>query len=202
MKEIEPRREPAFSGEPKPPENEIESIRKMENYVGYEAWLLVGNDPMTRDDLSQEARVAILKVVRRKDCAREYLRMAARHAMVNYLRRGSSVDRTWGHIRRPHTYHLVGLEGLDSSNQGSASGDHRGESSFEVAADDRIMLDQLAPRLSARERTVLDLLRKGHSQAEVSRWLSCSEPTVHRIVAAIKGKAREIWRIQTALRSR
>ena len=60
MKEIEPGRQPAFSADPKAHETEIHSIRKMENYIGYKAWRLVGNDAMTRDDLAQEARVAII----------------------------------------------------------------------------------------------------------------------------------------------
>lgn len=39
-------------------------------------------------------------------------------------------------------------------------------------------------------------------KSRAGRILGCSPPTVHRIVADIKARAREIWRIQTTLPSR
>jgi len=202
MKEIEPGRGPASAGEPRSHQTEIDSVRKMENYIGYKAWRLVGNDAMTRDDLAQEARLAIIEVMRRQDYADGYLIKVVSHAMSGYLRRGSSVDRSWPHWKRSRVYRLVRLDQPDRPTPNALRDGHKPGASFEEAADNSVMLDQLVDHLNQREQTVLACLRLGCSQVEAGRILGCSPPTVHRIVADIKARAREIWRIQTTLPSR
>ena len=195
MKETEPGIQPAFSGEGISRETEIHSIRKMENYIGHKAWRLVGNDAMTRDDLAQEARVAIIEVMRRQDYADGYLIKVVSHAMSGYLRRGSSIDRSWPHWKRSRVYRLVRLGQPDGPTPKALRDVHKTEASFEEGADNSVMLDQLVDYLNQREQTVLACLRRGCSQVEAGRILGCSPPTVHRIVADIKARAREIWGI-------
>ena len=202
MKEIEPRREPATIGEGQSQDPEIDSLRKMENYIGYKAWRLVGNDAMTRDDLAQEARGAIIEVIRRQDYADGYLIKVVSHAMSGYLRKGRSIDRTWPCWKRSRVYRLVRLDQPDRPTPKALRDGHKPQASFEEAADNSVMLDQLVDHLNQREQTVLACLRRGYSQVEAGRLLGCSPPTVHRIVAGIKARAREIWRIQTTLASR
>jgi len=195
MKETEPGRQPAFPEEPRSHETEIDSVRKMENYIGYRAWRLVGNDAMTRDDLAQEARVGIIEVIRRQDYADGYLIKVVSHAMSGYLRRGSSIDRSWPHWKRSRVYRLVRLGQPDGPTPKALRDVHKTEASFEEGADNSVMLDQLVDYLNQREQTVLACLRRGCSQVEAGRILGCSPPTVHRIVADIKARAREIWGI-------
>lgn len=190
MKEIEPGRGPAFSEEPRSHQTEIDSVRKMENYIGCKAWRLVGNDAMTRDDLSQEARVAIIEVIRRQDYADGYLIKVVSHAMSGCLRRGSSIDRSWPHWRRSRAYRLVRLDQPDGPTPQALRDGHKPQASFEEAADNSVMLDQLVDHLNQREQTVLACLRRGCSQVEAGRILGCSPPTVHRTVGGYQGQGQ------------
>ena len=71
----------------------------MEDYVGYRTWYLAEADKMMREDLAQEARMAMIKTLSNGDgYPNSYLRKVASSAMSRYLRKGRSI----GH-RNPET---------------------------------------------------------------------------------------------------
>ena len=170
----------------------------MEGFIAHKAWLLADGDSMTKDDLAQEARTAIVTAMRKRDYGTGYLRGVAKHAMTDYLRRGTSVDRTWPSRDRSRVYEFESLDKPKRPGSKALNHGHKGEAVFEEAVDTRIMLDQLASHLSRRERGVLACLRRGYSQAAAGRMMECSQTTVHRILADIKAIARKIWGIRRA----
>ena len=170
----------------------------MEGYIGYKAGLPPDGDWMTKDDLAQEARIAIVRATRKLDYGTGYLRGVVKHAMTDYLRRGTSVDRTWPSRDRSRVYEFESLDKPKRPGSKALNHGHKGEAIFEEAVDTRIMLDQLATHLSRRERGVLACLRRGYSQADAGRMMECSQTTVHRILADIKAIARRLWGIGRA----
>lgn len=72
----------------------LERLERLESYIDYKTWYLVENDHMTRQDLAQEARKAVVTTLKSgNQYPNAYLRKVASSAMSQYLRKGRSVDR-------------------------------------------------------------------------------------------------------------
>ena len=173
-------------------DEELARLEAMESYIRYKAFYFAEEDPMTQEDLAQEAREAIIKALRKDHYPRSYLRKVVQGAMIHYLRQGRSVD--YHRPRQTQEYRIMSLDRSIGDGTPLEEVIHvRG--SFEDMADARMMLNQLEAYLNERERYVFNLLRKGYSQADVARMMGCTRSWIYYIMEDIRRKAKEVWRI-------
>jgi RNA polymerase sigma factor (sigma-70 family) len=174
---------------------QLDRLGRIESYIGYKAFCYADGDPMIREDLAQEARLAVIRVLRRQDYPNSYLRKVARGAMLVYLRRGKSIDRQWPHYERQNNYTVMSLDKPIRDCDLTREEVTYVKGSFEKAADARLMLDQLETYLSDREKQVLDFLRQGYSQADVARMMGCTRSCISYFMRGIRDKGAEVWEL-------
>ena len=176
-------------------ESEILSrLEQLDDYIGYRAWYLMDSDHMAREDLSQEARKAIVKTLKNGDhYPNSYLRQVASTAMSQYLRRGKSVDKPWNDYERRHGCRIHSLDAPRTDGRDRHEVSLYRQRRLEDVADARIMLDQLESHLDSPQRHVLHLLRQGYSQVHISRALGRPARHIYNTARTIRDKAREIW---------
>lgn len=178
-------------------EERLDRLEKIEKYIGYQAFYFADGDPMTREDLAQEARLAIIQRLRKGDYPNTYLRKVVKGAMIQYLRRGNSIDRHWPHYNRQHTYSMTSLDKPIRNCDLTREEVTYVKGGFEKVADARLMLDQLEPYLNDREKHVLQFLREGYSQADVAGMTGYESSSISHIVQNIVNKGREVWGLET-----
>ena len=183
-------------------ESEILSrLEELDDYIGYRAWHLAETDRMTREDLAQEARGAIVERLQTGDhYPNSYLGKVACTAMSRYLRRGRSVDRPWSNYERGLGYEVCSLDAPRCDGR-----DHHEVSLYrqrrvEDTVHARMMLGQLESHLDEQQQDVLYFLRQGYSQVDISRALGCPARRIYNTTREIREKARETWNVDILVR--
>ena len=153
------------------------------------------------EDVAQVARLAIVLELRKNpDSPRTHLFAQAKHRVLDYRKRGKSVDGRLNHrYKRDFRWHLVSLDGeLAPLRDEGPSPYFRPwqENPVEALVLARVMYSELQARLSETEARYLSLTLQGYPPRKVAGLLKLSQCRGQEVRVSIEGKAREIFLLE------
>ncbi len=163
-------------------------------------WAL--DDPDAWEDLAQEARIGIIQELRENpDSPRSHLFGRAKRAILDYRRRGYSVD---GKLNKNHRRRFVwSLVSLDADPDQSARGGLGDggslyfkpwqENPVEALAVARVTYGELRATLSGLENQYLSLKLQGYLVKESITLLGLSDKRHRGLLSSLRAKAREAF---------
>ena len=148
------------------------------------------DSPDAREDLAQEVRLAIHReLLANLDSPRNHLFQRARHVIIDYRKRGKSVD---GKLNRTHRRRQVWkLASLDADPGVARAVQSRQPRPVEDLALARVAYDELRERLTERQAQYLALRLQGYQGTEVDCLLGLSKKQGFLLRRKIKEAAQE-----------
>ena len=146
--------------------------------------------PDAGEDLAQEVRLAMHReLLANPDSPRNHLFQRARHVIIDYRKRGKSVD---GKLNRTYNRRRVWqLASLDADPGAARAVQSRQLKPVEDLALARVAYGELRKRLTEQQTQYLALRFQGYSVREVDTWLGLSANQGITIRQKIRAAARE-----------
>lgn len=156
------------------------------------------DNPDEWEDLAQEARLAVALELRyNRDAPRTYLFRRAKHEILDYRKRGKSVDSKLDKTyKRQHVWDLVRLNTHPTQvfiDNGSLYFRRHQPSSVEDEAVGRLAYQELRDILTPVEDSYLSLGLQGYSRTEATALLGLRPYQSRKVLSSIRVKARSVF---------
>lgn len=183
---------------------ELTRLKEVDSFIQLKATNLAMGDPMLAEDLSQQAREAVIRRLREyPDCPYSHLVNKARDAILRYRQKGKSVDGLLYQRGRARQYRIASLEEpIKNEAEPSEGMTSLGEILSDPGQPRRfteeraiisVMLDTVRDHLSFRSNDALTLRLQGWTWKEIRIELNLSYRTMERIKNDLAQITRWVW---------
>jgi len=143
-------------------------LPQIKEYIGYRAFLHSRDAPEQKEDMEQTAWVAVIELLQKSpDAHISHVLVKAKCAILNYRKKGRSVDGKRDQSDRKTTYALLEVDN-------KPPGHRRKKREVEETALMAVLMDDLYSQLSPTARDVLNLRLNGVSWQNISGLLGGS----------------------------
>ncbi len=175
-----------------------ERIQELERDIQKLAWRWSRDCPNDCDDLAQEVRLAIYhKLVEAPDSPRTHLFREAKQAILDYRRKGKSVDgRLHRGFRRQVVWRLVSLDEPDvvpAEYSGLYFRPHQLRPVEDLALA-KVAFETMMERLNEQQGQYLSLMLQGHNGLEVNALMGLTQWGGERLRKEVKLQAEDNMR--------
>ena len=182
---------------------ELTRLNEVEGFIQFKATNLSMGDPMLAEDLAQQAREAVIRRLREyPDCPYSHLVNKARDAILNYRKKGQSVDRPY-QGKRARQYQITSLDvpiasRANPSARATALGEflnhpNQPKRLTEERAITRVLFDTVRDQLSSRGNSALMLRLNGYSWREIRQALNLSHGELEIIKKDLAHRIQRVW---------
>jgi len=182
---------------------ELTRLNEVEGFIEFKATDLSMGDPMFAEDLAQQAREAVIRRLRQTpDCPYSHLVNKARDAILNYRKKGHSVDRPY-QGKRARQYQITSLDQsincrVNPSARATLLGEYFNHPTqpkrlTEERAITRVLFDTVRDHLSSRENSILTLRLNGFSWREIRLALNLSHGELGVIKKDLAQRIQRVW---------
>jgi hypothetical protein len=187
-------------------QRELTRLAEVESFIQLRAAQFSMDDPMLAEDLSQQAREAVVRRVRvDPNCPYSHLVNKSRDAIFRYRQKGKSVDGLLYHRGRARRYGIISFEEPIDTEAGPfeekaslrevLSDPQAPRRSTEERAFANVLLDNLRERLSPEGNEVLTLRLMGVPWKEAGEILGQRPGEMAKLRRSIAENARVIWSV-------
>ena len=182
---------------------ELTRLNEVEGFIEFKATNLSMGDPMLAEDLAQQAREAVIRRLRNSpDCPYSHLVNKARDAILNYRKKGQSVDRPY-QGKRARQYQITSLD-QPFNNRANTSARPTPLGEFlshpphprrhtEERAITRVLFDTVRDQLSSRGNSALTLRLSGFTWKEIRLTLNLNHWEIRVIQKDLTQLFQRVW---------